>query len=189
MLVPVTAGDFFGVEDLPGLLTSHSFQLALIAPVMLYAGWPIYRRTGWLALRNRGAEMNTLITVGTSAAFLYSVVVTVAPGLLPEDVRDVYFEVVGVILTLILLGRLLDARARAGTGEAIRRLLGTCLLPSPTTPPGSRLRPEFSQSRATCRADQPRRARRKWAWLLNACQRQQGQQQGPPRSESLVARS
>jgi Cu+-exporting ATPase len=123
VLVPVMASDVFGVEDLPGFLSDHWFQLALIAPVMLYAGWPIHK-TGWLTLRNRTADMNTLITVGTSAAFLYSVLVTVAPGLLPEDVRDVYFEVVGVILTLILLGRLFEARARAGTGEAIRKLLG-----------------------------------------------------------------
>jgi P-type Cu+ transporter len=123
VLVPVMATDVFGIDDVPGLFSNHWFQLALIAPVMLYAGWPIHR-TGWLSLRNRAAEMNTLITVGTSAAFLYSVLVTVAPGLLPEDVRDVYFEVVGVILTLILLGRLFEARARAGTGEAIRKLLG-----------------------------------------------------------------
>jgi P-type Cu+ transporter len=123
VLVPVMASDVFGIEDLPSSLSNHWFQLALIAPVMLYAGWPIHR-TGWLTLRNRTADMNTLITVGTSAAFLYSVLVTVAPGLLPEDVRDVYFEVVGVILTLILLGRLFEARARAGTGEAIRKLLG-----------------------------------------------------------------
>ncbi|MGH2954219.1 MAG: heavy metal translocating P-type ATPase [Solirubrobacterales bacterium] len=123
VLVPVMAADVFGIEDLPGFLSDHWFQLALIAPVMLYAGWPIHR-TGWLTLRNRTADMNTLITVGTSAAFLYSLVVTVAPGLLPADLRAVYFEVVGVILTLILLGRLFEARARAGTGEAIRKLLG-----------------------------------------------------------------
>jgi P-type Cu+ transporter len=123
VLVPVMASDVFGIEDLPSFLSNHWFQLALIAPVMLYAGWPIHK-TGWLTLSNRTADMNTLITVGTSAAFLYSVFVTVAPGVLPEDVRDVYFEVVGVILTLILLGRLFEARARAGTGEAIRKLLG-----------------------------------------------------------------
>jgi Cu+-exporting ATPase len=123
VLVPVMARDFFGIEDLPGFLSNHWFQLALIAPVMLYAGWPIHR-TGWLTLRNRTADMNTLITVGTTAAFLYSVLVTVAPGAFPEDVREVYFEVVGVILTLILLGRLFESRARAGTGEAIRKLLG-----------------------------------------------------------------
>lgn len=106
-----------------GLLTDHWLQLALIAPVYLYVGWPIHV-IGWRALRNRSAEMNTLITIGTSAAFAYSLLVTVAPGLLPADVRDVYFEAVGVIITLILLGRLLEARARAGTGEAIRKLIG-----------------------------------------------------------------
>jgi Cu+-exporting ATPase len=68
--------------------------------------------------------MNTLITLGTTAAFGYSLLVTVAPSLFPGDVREVYFETVGVILTLILLGRLLEARARAGTGEAIRQLIG-----------------------------------------------------------------
>ncbi len=123
VLVPVMLEDVFGVEGLPGFLLSHWFQLALIAPVMAYAGWPIHR-TGWLTLAHRTADMNTLITVGTSAAFLYSLVVTVAPGLVPEDLREVYFEVVGVIITLILLGRLLEARAKAGTGEAIRELIG-----------------------------------------------------------------
>jgi Cu+-exporting ATPase len=68
--------------------------------------------------------MNTLITIGTIAAFLYSLLVTVAPGLLPESLQEVYYEAVGVIITLILLGRLLEAHAKAGTGEAIRKLLG-----------------------------------------------------------------
>src|SRR5512135_1417251 len=90
---------------------------------MFYTGWPIHS-TGWLTLRHRTADMNSLITLGTSAAYGYSLLVTLAPGLLPEQVREVYFEAVGVILTLILLGRLLEARAKAGTGEAIRALLG-----------------------------------------------------------------
>ncbi len=68
--------------------------------------------------------MNTLIAIGTAAAFSYSLFVTLFPGLLPEDLRDVYYEAVGVILTLILLGRLLEVRAKAGTGEAIRKLIG-----------------------------------------------------------------
>jgi P-type Cu+ transporter len=123
VVIPIMARDVLGVDELPKILSKHWFQLALITPVMLYAGWPIHR-TGWLALRHRTADMNTLITVGTTAAFLYGLVVTVAPGLLPADLRDVYFEVVGVILTLILLGRLFEARARAGTGEAIRKLIG-----------------------------------------------------------------
>ena len=85
-------------------------------------GWPIHR-TGWLALAHRSADMNSLITLGTVAAYGYSLLVTLAPGVLPADLREVYFEAVGVILTLILLGRLLEARAKAGTGEAIRALL------------------------------------------------------------------
>jgi len=106
-----------------GALANHWVELALIAPVMLYSGWPIHR-TGWLSLAHRSAEMNSLITIGTSAAFGYSLLVTVAPGFLPSALRDVYFEAVGVIITLILLGRLFEARAKAGTGEAIRKLIG-----------------------------------------------------------------
>ena len=68
--------------------------------------------------------MNSLITLGTIAAYGYSLVVTVAPGLFPENVRSVYYEAVGVIITLILLGRLIETRAKAGTGEAIRKLIG-----------------------------------------------------------------
>jgi P-type Cu+ transporter len=106
-----------------GILANHWVALALITPVMLYAGWPIHR-TGWLSLVHRSAEMNSLITIGTCAAFGYSLLVTAAPGILPAGLRDVYFEAVGVIITLILLGRLFEARAKAGTGEAIRKLIG-----------------------------------------------------------------
>lgn len=115
--------ELFGAGWVPGWMLNHWVQLALITPVMCYAGWPI-RRIGWLTLRHRGADMNSLIALGTSAAYGYSLLVTLAPRLLPEDVREVYFVAVGVILTLILLGRLLEARAKAGTGEAIRTLLG-----------------------------------------------------------------
>ena len=113
----------FGADWVPAVLLNHWVQLALITPVMFYTGWPIHR-TGWLALAHRSADMNSLITLGTIAAYGYSLLVTVAPDLLPAEVREVYFEAVGVILTLILLGRLLEARAKAGTGEAIRALLG-----------------------------------------------------------------
>jgi Cu+-exporting ATPase len=123
VLFAVMAHEVLGAGWVPGLLLNRWLQLVLITPVMFYAGWPIHR-TGWLALAGRGAEMNSLITLGTTAAFGYSLLVTIAPGLLPADVRDVYFEAVGVIITLILVGRLLEARAKAGTGEAIRALLG-----------------------------------------------------------------
>ncbi|WP_198359504.1 heavy metal translocating P-type ATPase [Streptomyces fildesensis] len=123
VLFAVMAHELFGADWVPGWLLNHWLQLALITPVMFYTGWPIHS-TGWLTLRHRSADMNSLITLGTSAAYSYSLLVTLAPSLLPEDVREVYFEAVGVILTLILLGRLLEARAKAGTGEAIRALLG-----------------------------------------------------------------
>jgi Cu+-exporting ATPase len=122
VVLAVMLHEFLGV-DVPGLLLNHWFQFALITPVMFYTGYPIHR-TGWRALRSRTAEMNSLITLGTCAAYGYSVLVTVAPGLLPEAVREVYYEAVGVILTLILLGRLFEAKAKAGTGQAIRELLG-----------------------------------------------------------------
>ncbi len=112
-----------GAHWVPAFLLNHWVQLALITPVMFYVGWPIHG-TGWLALAHRSADMNSLITLGTLAAYGYSLLVTVASGSLPAEVRDVYFEAVGVILTLIMLGRLLEARAKAGTGEAIRALLG-----------------------------------------------------------------
>jgi P-type Cu+ transporter len=121
--VATMAAELFDASWVPDLLMNRWFQLALVAPVMAYTGWPIHT-VGWNTLRHRGAEMNTLITLGTTAAFVYSLIVTVAPGILPSDVRDVYYEAVGVILTLILLGRLLEAKAKAGTGEAIRKLLG-----------------------------------------------------------------
>jgi len=119
VLFAVMAG---GLVDV-GILANHWVQLALITPVMLYSAWPIHR-TGWLSVAHRSAEMNSLITIGTTAAFAYSLVATVAPGVLPQGLRDVYFEAVGVVITLILLGRLIEARAKAGTGEAIRKLIG-----------------------------------------------------------------
>jgi len=123
VVVGVMGREVFKADWVPEFLVNPWLQFGLTAPVFLYTGWPIHT-VGWRALSHRSAEMNSLITLGTSAAFAYSVLVTVAPGLLPAEVRDVYYEAVGVILTLILLGRLLEARARAGTGEAIRKLLG-----------------------------------------------------------------
>jgi Cu+-exporting ATPase len=123
VLFAAMAEGFLHPSWLPQILLNHWLQLALITPAMFYSGWPIHR-TGWLSIAHRSAEMNALITVGTTAAYGYSLLVTVAPSFLPAEVRGVYFEVVGVIITLILLGRLFEARARAGTGEAIRQLIG-----------------------------------------------------------------
>src|SRR5215469_6128753 len=122
VLFAVMANEVFKAWT-PALLLNHWMQLLLITPVMFWTGWPIHR-TGWLALAHRSADMNSLITIGTTAAYGYSVLVTIAPGLVPADVRGVYFEAAGTILTLILLGRLIETRAKAGTGQAIRELLG-----------------------------------------------------------------
>jgi len=123
VLFAVMAADLFKAGWVPPVLLNHWLQLALITPVMFYTGWPVHR-TGWLALSHRGADMNSLITLGTVAAYGYSLLITLAPGIVPATVRGVYFEAVGVILTLILLGRLFETRAKAGTGAAIRELLG-----------------------------------------------------------------
>ncbi len=119
VLFAVMAHEVFKAGWVPGVLLNHWLQLALITPVMFYTGWPVHR-TGWLALSHRSADMNSLITLGATAAYGYSLLVTVAPALLPAGVRDVYFEAAGTILTLILLGRLIETRAKAGTGQVIR---------------------------------------------------------------------
>jgi Cu+-exporting ATPase len=122
VLAAVMASEFFDLR-VPDFLMNRWVQLALITPVFLYSGWPIHT-IGWRTLRHRNAEMNTLITVGTTVAFAYSLLITMAPSAVPAEVEDVYYEAVGVILTLILLGRLFEAKAKAGTGEAIRKLMG-----------------------------------------------------------------
>ncbi|HEX2181011.1 MAG TPA: heavy metal translocating P-type ATPase, partial [Rubrobacteraceae bacterium] len=98
--------------------------LALATPVQLWAGRRFYRGA-WGAMRHGGADMNTLVVVGTSAAYLYSAVAALAPQLFAGGLgADVYFDTSALIITLILLGRLLETRARSRTGEAIKRLAG-----------------------------------------------------------------
>src|SRR3712207_1143118 len=96
--------------------------LVLATPVQFWAGRRFYRGA-WGALRHGGADMNTLVVVGTSAAYLYSAVATLAPQLFAGR-ADVYFDTSSLIVTLILLGRLLEARTRGRTSEAIKRLAG-----------------------------------------------------------------
>ncbi|HJQ24134.1 MAG TPA: heavy metal translocating P-type ATPase [Blastocatellia bacterium] len=118
----IAALNFAGVEWL---------QLTLATPVVFYSGWQFYRGA-WAALRHRFADMNTLIAVGTGAAYLYSLAATVAPGFFVTGHAGmngmakppVYFEAASVIIALILLGRMLEARARGKTSAAIRRLAG-----------------------------------------------------------------
>jgi P-type Cu+ transporter len=96
---------------------------ALTVPVMAWSGWTFYRGA-WSGLRHRTADMNTLIAVGTGSAFLYSAVATLVPALFTRAglPADVYYEAVCAIIALILLGRLLEARAKGQTSAAIRRL-------------------------------------------------------------------
>ena len=104
-------------------------ELALATPVVLWGGWPFFVR-GWKSIVTLRLNMFTLIAMGTSAAYLYSVAATVAPGLFPEAFRGpngevaVYFEAAAVITTLVLLGQVLELRARRRTSNAIRAMLG-----------------------------------------------------------------
>ncbi|OJH36364.1 copper-translocating P-type ATPase [Cystobacter ferrugineus] len=111
----------------PGVLAW--VQLALATPVVLWAGWPFFER-GWASVKNRHLNMFTLIALGTGAAYLFSVVATLAPGLLPHAFTGhggsvpVYYEAAAVIITLVLLGQVLELRARRATSGALRALLG-----------------------------------------------------------------
>jgi Cu+-exporting ATPase len=108
-----------------GERASMWLMLAIATPVQLWAGWPFYAGA-WQVGRHGSADMNTLIAMGTSVAYLYSLVATVAPGVFAEagELPDVYFDTAAVIIALILLGRLLEARAKAGTTAAIKKLMG-----------------------------------------------------------------
>ncbi|SIR55584.1 heavy metal translocating P-type ATPase [Bosea sp. TND4EK4] len=132
LALPVFALEMGGhVVDLHMLLNQQSsnwLQLILATPVVLWAGWPFFQRA-WASLVNRSLNMFTLIAMGTGVAWAYSVVATVAPNLFPETLRStegavaVYFEAAAVITVLVLLGQVLELRAREQTGGAIRALL------------------------------------------------------------------
>ncbi|HAU76090.1 MAG TPA: haloacid dehalogenase [Agrobacterium sp.] len=130
--VPVIAlemgGHLANLHMILGPQRSNWLQLVLATPVVLWAGWPFFER-GWKSLVTRRLNMFTLIAMGTGAAWIYSVVATVAPGLFPVTFRAeggsvaVYFEAAAVITVLVLLGQVLELRAREQTGGAIRALL------------------------------------------------------------------
>jgi len=121
-------GHLFGLRMPFGHQTGAWIQLILATPVVLWAGWPFLER-GWASVRTGHLNMFTLIAMGAGAAWLFSVVATVAPGLIPAAFRDahgaapVYFEAAAVIVVLVLLGQLLELRAREQTSGAIRALL------------------------------------------------------------------
>jgi Cu+-exporting ATPase len=105
--------------------TNFLIQLILQTPVQFWVGWQFYRGA-WAAARHKTTDMNTLIAVGTSAAYLYSVAATFFPWLFAAKglAAEVYFDTAGAIICLILLGRLLEARAKGQTSEAIKKLIG-----------------------------------------------------------------
>jgi Cu+-exporting ATPase len=107
---------------------SRWLELAVATPVVLWGGWPILER-GWASIRTRSLNMFTLIALGSGTAYLYSVVATLAPGIFPPSFREhgmvaVYFEPAAVIIALVLLGQVLELRARGQTSSAIKSLLG-----------------------------------------------------------------
>ncbi len=117
-----------GLDNLVVPRLSTWIQFALSTPVVLWAGFPFFQR-GWASVVNRSLNMFSLIALGTGTAYIYSVFATLAPGLFPEGFRDmggavpVYFEAAAVITVLVLLGQVLELRAREQTGGAIRALL------------------------------------------------------------------
>ena len=130
--LPVVALEMGGhLVDLHGVInqsTSNMLQFIFATPVVLWSGWPFFVR-GWQSLVTRNLNMFTLIAMGTGVAFLYSVVATLAPALFPPAFRGhdgavaVYFEAAAVITVLVLLGQVLELRAREQTSGAIRALL------------------------------------------------------------------
>jgi P-type Cu+ transporter len=110
------------------MATQSWIELVLSVPIVLWAGWPFFER-GWTSVVNRSPNMWTLIGLGTGAAFVYSVIATVAPGVFPDSFVSmgrvaVYFEAAAVIISLTLLGQVLELRARSQTSAAIKSLLG-----------------------------------------------------------------
>ena len=106
----------------PHWMVNPWLQAILITPVMFYCGRPIHT-VGFPALAHRSPDMNSLVSLGTSAAYLYSLVTCIAPWVFPEGSREPYFESVGVVITLVLVGRLLETKAREGTGKAVQSLI------------------------------------------------------------------
>jgi len=131
-LLVFVMGDMLPGQPLRHVLSSRLIawlQLALATPVVLWGGWPFFQR-GWTSVMNRSLNMFTLIALGTGMAYVYSVVGAVMPGIFPESFRahggevGLYFEAAAVITALVLLGQVLELRARSQTSSAIKALLG-----------------------------------------------------------------
>lgn len=121
-------GHLFGIDHLLSPQTSNWIQLVLATPVVVWCGWPFFVR-GWNSVLSRNLNMFTLIAIGTGVALVYSIVATLIPHTFPDAFRQVdgsvavYFEAAAVIVVLVLLGQILELRAREKTSGAIRALL------------------------------------------------------------------
>lgn len=121
-------GHVLGLKHLVSAQMSVWVQMILATPVVLWCGWPFFER-GWQSLKTRHLNMFTLVAMGTGVAWAYSMVAALLPGVFPETFRSsdgivaVYFEAAAVITTLVLLGQVLELKAREQTGSAIRALL------------------------------------------------------------------
>jgi len=131
-LVLIAMMPHLGASLLAGRLSPQALgwiELLLATPVVLWGGWPFFVRGG-ASIVHRSLNMFTLIALGTGAAYVYSVIARIAPGIFPASFRDqhgavgVYFEAAAVVVTLVLLGQVLELRARSRTGAAIKALLG-----------------------------------------------------------------
>jgi len=123
VVLVLTFGEYIPVlREIPRQI-NWIILFVLTTPVLFWSGSRFFVGA-WSAFRHRTADMNTLIALGTGAAYLYSTVATFLPGLLPEGLREVYFDTTAIIIALILLGQVLEARAKGQTNEAIRKLMG-----------------------------------------------------------------
>ena len=130
-LLAIAMAEHFNQPALDALIAPRSLvwvQLILGTPAVLWGGWPFFQR-GWASILSRRLNMFTLIALGTGVAYAYSLVAALAPGIFPASFRDpggqvpLYFEAAAVIVTLVLLGQVLELRARSQTSSAIRALL------------------------------------------------------------------
>ena len=116
-MLPAQFGHFLPMD----LMHNSSYiMLVLVTPLQFWVGWRFYKGF-WDGIKAKASNMDTLIAVGTSAAYLYSVAVTIAPDFFPFN--SVYFETAAVIITLILIGRLLETRTKEKASDAVRKLL------------------------------------------------------------------
>ncbi len=123
LILMLSLSDMLGIAQAVPQQVKWTILFVLTTPVLFYAGAHFFVGT-WKSFKHRAADMNTLIAVGTGSAYLYSTAATFLPFIFPDQLRHVYFDTAAVIITLILMGRLLEDRAKGKTSDAIKRLIG-----------------------------------------------------------------